>query len=122
MSRRHFREIARVAGLVFSGYPGNPKGARHLQASSEMLFDVFRKYDPENLLIGQAVPEVLNRQIDLRQLKAAVDRIAGQEIVVQPLQKPSPFCIPILADRLRGQLSSEELEDRIKKMQQQIIS
>jgi len=122
MSRRHFREIARVAGLVFSGYPGNPKGARHLQASSEMLFDVFRKYDPENLLIGQAVSEVLNRQIDLRRLKAAVDRIAGQEIVVQPLQKPSPFCIPILADRLRGQLSSEELEDRIKKMQQQIIS
>jgi ATP-dependent Lhr-like helicase len=59
MARRQFREIARVAGLIFQGYPGQHKAARHLQASSELFFDVFSEYDPENLLLTQARREVL---------------------------------------------------------------
>ena len=54
LARRRFREIARIAGLVFSGYPGAQKSARQLQASSGLFFDVFRQYDPANLLLTQA--------------------------------------------------------------------
>src|SRR5690606_15926792 len=43
LARRHFREIARVAGLVFGGYPGAPKTGRQIQASSSLIFDVFAR-------------------------------------------------------------------------------
>ncbi|MDH5539563.1 MAG: ligase-associated DNA damage response DEXH box helicase, partial [Rhizobacter sp.] len=59
LAQRRFREIARVAGLVFSGYPGAPRSNRQLQASSGLFFEVFRKYDAGNLLLGQAQAEVL---------------------------------------------------------------
>lgn len=121
MSRRHFRELARISGLLFSGYPGRFKGNRHIQASSEMLYEVFRKYDPENRLLHQAAKEVLNRHISLERIKIAANRIMDMDLVLQPLEKPSPFCVPILVDRLRAGLTSEELEDRIRKMQQQLL-
>ena len=46
LALRRFREIARVAGLVFTGYPGAPKSTKQLQASSSLFYEVFRKYDP----------------------------------------------------------------------------
>jgi ATP-dependent Lhr-like helicase len=51
VARRQFREIARIAGLVFQGYPGARKLERQLQASSGLIFDVLRQYDPDNLLL-----------------------------------------------------------------------
>src|SRR5262249_31629817 len=50
LARRQFRDIARIAGLVFPGYPGLAPAQRHLQASSELLFDVFCEFDPNNRL------------------------------------------------------------------------
>lgn len=122
MSRRHFRELARISGLLFTGYPGRFKGNRHIQASSEMLYEVFRKYDPDNILLHQATQEVLNRHISLGRIKTAANRIMKMDFVLQPLEKPSPFCVPILVDRLRAGLTSEELEDRIRKMQRQLLA
>ncbi len=122
MSRRHFRELARVSRLLFTGFPGRFKGSRHIQASSEMLYEVFRKYDPGNLLLLQASREVLNRHIRLDRIRNAAERIMAMDLVLQPLEKPSPFCLPVWVDRLRGGLTSEELEDRIRKMQQQLLA
>ncbi len=48
MGKRQFREIARISGLVFQGYPGQQKSAKQLQASSGLLYDVFSNYDPNN--------------------------------------------------------------------------
>lgn len=120
MSKRHFRELARIAGLLFTGYPGSIKAGKHLQASSEMLYDVFRKYDPDNRLLNQTAKEVLFRHINLERIRQAAERITQMQLVLQPLEKPSPFCVPIMVDRLRGRLTSEQLEDRIRKMQEQL--
>ena len=54
MAKRQFREVARVAGLIFQGYPGAQKSARQVQASGGLFFDVFSKYDPDNLLLTQS--------------------------------------------------------------------
>ena len=72
LARRQFREIARVAGLLFQGYPGVNKSVKQLQASSELLFDVFARYDPENLLLFQAHREVLERQLEQSRLGTAL--------------------------------------------------
>ncbi len=75
LARRQFREIARIAGLVFQGYPGASKAVKQVQASSELLYDVFARYDPDNLLLIQAHREVLERQLEQSRLARALQRV-----------------------------------------------
>jgi len=117
MARRQFREIARVAGLVFQGYPGSPKKLKQLQASSGLLYDVFARYDPGNLLLRQAQEEVLSRQLDFGRLQRAMERMGRGTVTVVELDRPSPLGFPLMVERLRERLSSEKLEERIRRMQ-----
>jgi len=116
LAKRQFRETARVAGLVGVGRPGANKSAKQLQASSGLFFDVFREYDPGNLLLRQAEREVLERQFDEARLRAALERIAAGVILMQQPHKPTPLAFPLLVERLRGTLSSESLAERVKRM------
>lgn len=119
MARRRFRDIASIAGLVFRGYPGQPIKDKHLQSSTQLIFEVFNDYEPDNLLLQQAYEEALEFQLEEGRLRQALERINQQEIVITYPEKPSPFCFPIMVDRLRERLTSESLEDRVKKMQLQ---
>jgi ATP-dependent Lhr-like helicase len=89
---------------------------KHLQSGSQLLFDVFRDYEPDNLLFLQAFRETFEHQLEEGRLRLALERIAQQEIVWKACQKPTPFSFPIITDRLREKLSSEKLADRIKRM------
>jgi len=117
MAKRQFREIARVAGLVFPGFPHSGKSARQLQASSGLFFDVFQRYDKGNMLISQAHREVLERQLERTRLGHTLQRISRAEVIVtNPLRTP-PLAFPLLIDRTRERVSSEKLADRIRRMQ-----
>jgi ATP-dependent Lhr-like helicase len=116
LAARRFREIARVSGLIFQGFPGQPKSTRQLQASSGLIYEVFRKYDAGNLLLGQAEREVLEQELDLGRLRAALARMRAQKKVLHSLSRPTPFAFPLLVERLREQLTTEKLADRIERM------
>ncbi len=116
LAQRRFREIARVAGLVFGGYPGAPKSLRQLQASSSLFYEVFRKYDAGNRLLGQAESEVLAQELELTRLRETLQRLAVLPLVGVDLVAPSPFALPLLVERLREQLSTEKLKDRLDRM------
>ncbi len=116
LARRRFREIARVAGLVFTGYPGAPKSTKQLQASSSLFYEVFRKYDAGNLLLTQAEREVLAQELDLRRLTASLKRMQRQRIESIALRAPSPFSLPLMVERFREQLSTEKLADRLDRI------
>jgi ATP-dependent Lhr-like helicase len=120
LDRRQFRDIARIAGLVFGGLPGQGKSSRQLQASSDMFFDVFREYDPENMLLKQARREVLDLQLERQRLEEAMERLSGAKLVLKQPPKPTPLAFPILVDRLRMKLSSEKLADKIARLTQQL--
>ena len=120
LSKRRFRDIAGIAGLVFKGFPGKHKKERHLQASSQLFFGVFQEYEPDNLLFLQAYEEVRTFQLEEARMRAALERISKQHIVLTRLGKATPFAFPIMVDRLRERLSSEKLEDRIRKMKLQL--
>lgn len=121
MAKRKFRDIAVIGGLIFQGMPGEKTKARHLQSSASLLFKVFEEYDPGNLLIKQAYNEVLTQQMDEVRLRLALQRIAKSKIVLTYPNKLTPLAFPIVVDGLnRNNLSSERLEDRVKKMQQQL--
>lgn len=116
MARRKFRDIAAISGLVFKGYPGKPVKDRHLQSTSQLFFNVFNDYDAHNLLLRQAFDEVMDFQLEEARLRRALDRIAHQKIIIMHPDKPTPFAFPIMVDRLREKLTSEKIEDRIRKM------
>ncbi|HMO63101.1 MAG TPA: ligase-associated DNA damage response DEXH box helicase [Ferruginibacter sp.] len=121
MAKRKFRDIAVIGGLIFQGMPGEKAKARHLQSSASLLFNVFAEYDPGNILLRQAYREVLDQQMEELRLRNALQRIAAGTIILRFPEKITPFCFPILADGLnRNNLSSERLEDRIKRMQAQL--
>jgi len=116
MARRKFRDIAVIAGLVFTGMPGKPVKTKHLQSGSQLLFEVFRDYEPDNLLLQQAFTETFEHQLEEGRLIQAMERINGQNIMWRACKKPTPFSFPIITDRLREKISSETLQERIKKM------
>ena len=119
LDRRQFRDIARVAGLVFGGFPGEGKSSKQLQASSNMFFDVFTQYDPENLLLKQARFEVLELQLEYQRLCDAMERINQSQVILNRPPKPTPLAFPIMVDRLRTRLSSERLAERISRLTKQ---
>ncbi|HEY4656200.1 MAG TPA: DNA ligase-associated DEXH box helicase, partial [Cyclobacteriaceae bacterium] len=116
MARRKFRDIAAISGLVFKGYPGKPVKDRHLQSSSELFFSVFHDYEAHNLLLRQSYEEVMDFQLEEARLRRSLERISRQRIVITYPDKPTPFAFPIIVDRLREKLSTEKIEDRIRKM------
>ena len=121
MARRKFRDIAVIGGLIFQGMPGEQVKARHLQSSASLLFNVFTEYDPDNILLKQAYREVLDQQMEEVRLRNALHRINSGKIVITFPERVTPFCFPILVDGLnRNNLTSEKLEDRIKRMQAQL--
>jgi ATP-dependent Lhr-like helicase len=116
MARRKFRDIAAISGLVFKGFPGKPIKEKHLQSSSQLFFNVFHEYDSTNLLLLQAFEEVMDFQLEEARLREALQRIHHQKIIITEPDQPTPFAFPIMVDRMREKLTSEKLEDRIKKM------
>ncbi|MFN8889282.1 MAG: helicase-related protein, partial [Cyclobacteriaceae bacterium] len=116
MARRKFRDIAAIAGLVFKGLPGRKIKEKHLQSSSQLFFNVFNEYESDNLLLLQAYEEVMDFQLEEARMRMALERIEHQKIIITQPDKPTPFSFPIIVDRTREKLTSEKLEDRIKKM------
>ena len=121
MAKRKFRDIAVIGGLIFQGMPGEQKKARHLQSSASLLFKVLAEYDQNNILLRQAYQEVMVQQMDEVRLRLALQRITASKIIITFPEKITPLSFPIIVDGLnRNNLSSEKIEDRIKKMQSQL--
>lgn len=117
LSKRQFREIARVAGLVFQGYPGQPKTNRQVQATSGLIYEVFARWDAGNPLLRQAEREVLERELEYSRLAKAMQRLSTSPLVLRQPERPTPFAFPLMVARLREKLTSEKLADRVRRMQ-----
>jgi ATP-dependent Lhr-like helicase len=120
LSQRRFREIARVAGLVFTGYPGAAKSARQVQASSGLFFEVFRKYDPGNLLLAQAEAETLAQELDIERLMRCLQRLRQAEARLVMLPRFTPFSFPLMIERLRERITTESVADRVQALVRQL--
>ena len=121
MASRKFRDIAVIGGLIFQGMPGEQKKARHLQSSASLLFKVFNEYDPTNLLLRQAYNEVFTQQMEETRLRTSLRRIQQSNIIITFPERLTPLSFPIVVDGLnRNNLSSEKLEDRVRRMQEQL--
>lgn len=118
LSRRQFREIARVAGLVTEGFGRFRKGARQLQTSAGLLHDVFVRHEPEHLLLRQARREVLQRHFDRDRLAAILRRIARDGLEIVRTSRPSPLAFPLLLERVEARVSTESQQRRVERIKQ----
>lgn len=116
MAKAPFRDICRIAGLVFSGYPNARKIARQLQMSTTLLFEVFKKYDPENLLLQQAYKEILDKSFEWERLKQTMDRLSKSSIIIKYPNRLTPLALPLFIERISGRLSTESLIERIERI------
>ncbi|WP_035994490.1 ligase-associated DNA damage response DEXH box helicase [Leptolyngbya sp. KIOST-1] len=119
LTQRKFRGVAQVAGLVFKGYPGSRKTSSQLQISTSLLYDVFTKYEPDNLLLRQAEREVLQDQLETHRLTQTLSRLDQRSVVWKDTKRPSPLAFPLLVERLNSRLSNETLLERIQRMKEQ---
>lgn len=120
LARRIFRDIAAISGLVFTGTPWKPVKARHLQANSGLFFDVFKDYEPGNLLYRQAYDEVYDFQLEIQRMQKSFERIGNQQIVFLRLERFSPFSFPIFSEAFRMKYSNEDWEDRLLKLKKEL--
>ncbi len=120
MAKRKFRDVAVIGGLIFQGVPGERIKTKHLQNSASLLFSVFSEYDKNNILLRQAYQEVLDQQMEEVRLRNMLERIQKGNIVITFPERLTPFCFPLKVDSMRENLSSEKLEDRVKRMQAQL--
>jgi ATP-dependent Lhr-like helicase len=116
LAKRQFRDIARIAGLVFQGYPGRDKSVRQLQASSGLLYEVLMKFDKTNLLLKQAEQEVLTQQLQAARLQQALMHMTSQSMHLVNPAKLTPLAFPLWAERLKFQVSSEAWKERVQRM------
>jgi ATP-dependent Lhr-like helicase len=118
LARRQFRDIARVAGLVLPALPGARKSTRQVQASSSLLYDVFLKYDPDNLLLVQARREVLEQHFEQSRLASTLERLERSALELIPVRRPTPLGFPLVVERISASLSNESLLERVERLKE----
>jgi ATP-dependent Lhr-like helicase len=116
LARRRFRQIARIAGLIFQSHPGEARSQRQLQASSSLYFDVFRQHDPDNRLLRQAEEELLSAELDVDALARTLDRLAALPLDLQHPARTSPLAFPLRVEMLRERVTTESLAQRLTRM------
>ncbi len=116
LAKAQFREVARVSGLVYQSYPGARKTGRQVFSTAALLYDVFREFDPDNLLLEQARREVIQRQFEQSRLARTLERLGKSRPLFRETTSPTPLGLPLVIERLGGRISSESLSDRIRKL------
>ena len=116
LTKRRFKNIAQISGLVNQNNPNKTKTSSQLQISSSLFYDVFTKYEEDHLLIRQANQEVKEYQLENGRITKCLERLSNLEILLNETKQPSPFAFPLLVERLKNTLSNESIEKRVEKL------
>ena len=110
--KRAFREVAVISGLVERQHPGKRKSGRQVTFSTDLIYDVLRKYEPDHLLLEAAWADARARMTDVGRLGALLDRAAAS-IVHKCLSSVSPLAVPVLVLIGRESVSGPDTDDAI---------
>ena len=119
LARLAFRDVARVAGLVFQNHPGARKTGRQLQAGSSLVFDVLSDFDPANLFLLQSRREVLDRHFERSRLSRTLARLASARLLLVNTPRLTPLSFPLVIERVATRLTSRTLLERLEAMRRQ---
>jgi len=106
LMKRSFRSCAVIAGLIERRFPGKEKTRRQVTVSTDLVYDVLRKHQPDHLLLRAARADAATGLLDIRRLGEMLSRVTGR-IVHKPLDHVSPLAVPVLLEIGREAVSGE---------------
>lgn len=110
--KRAFREVAVIGGLVERQHPGKRKTGRQVTFSTDLIYDVLRKYEPSHLLLQAAWDDARARMTDVGRLAGLLDRAAETMLHVD-LERVTPLAVPVLTLIGRERVSTGSADDAL---------
>ncbi|HTH29378.1 MAG TPA: ligase-associated DNA damage response DEXH box helicase [Sphingobium sp.] len=110
--KRAFRDVAVISGLIERQQPGKRKTGRQVSFSTDLIYDVLRRYEPDHLLLKAAWADARARMTDVGRLGDLIDRAAGTILHVD-LPHVSPLAVPVLIMIGREHVAQGEAEEMI---------
>lgn len=109
MMKRSFRNCALISGLIEQRQPGAEKTGRQVTFSTDLIYDVLRRHQPDHLLLRTARADAATGLLDVARLGQLLSRIHGR-IMHKALDRPSPFCVPVLVQIGRERVGGDAAE------------
>jgi len=109
MLRRSFRNVAVIAGLIERSLPGAEKTRRQVTVSSDLIYDVLRKHEPEHILLRATRADAATGLTDVKRLGEMLKRVKGR-ITHRRLDRVSPLAVPVLLEIGREQVYGSALD------------
>ena len=110
--KRAFREVAVIGGLVERQIPGKRKTGRQVTFSTDLIYDVLRRYEPDHLLMEAAWADARTRMTDVGRLGALLDR-AATTLVHKRLDRITPLAVPVMAIVGRESVAQRDADDQL---------
>ena len=110
--KRAFREVAVISGLVERQHPGKRKSGKQVPFSTDLIYDVLRKYEPDHLLLEAAWADARERLTDVGRLGDLLDRAADTMLHMQ-LEKVSPMAVPLMVMIGRESVAQGSVDDAL---------
>ncbi|WEK45666.1 MAG: ligase-associated DNA damage response DEXH box helicase [Candidatus Andeanibacterium colombiense] len=110
--RRAFREVAVIGGLVERQHPGKRKTGKQVTFSTDLIYDVLRKYEPDHVLIEAAWADARGRLTDVGRLADVLDR-AQTDLVHVELERVSPLAVPVMIMIGREAMPQGSVDDEL---------
>ena len=110
--KRAFRDVAVISGLIERQHPGKRKTGRQVTFSTDLIYDVLRKYEPGHMLLKAAWADARARMTDVGRLGDLIDRASATMLHVA-LERVSPLAVPVLIIIGREQVAQAAAEDAL---------
>lgn len=97
LMKRSFRQCAVIAGLIERRFPGKEKTRRQVTISTDLVYDVLRKHQPDHILLRAAWADAATGLLDIKRLGEMLSRVKGR-IVHKSLEQVSPLAVPVMLE------------------------
>ena len=120
MMKRTFRSCAIIAGLIEKRYPGEEKSRRQLTISTDLVYDVLRKHQPDHILLRAARDDAATGLLDIRRLGEMLSRVKGR-IVHKALDRVSPLAVPVMLEIGRETVYGEAADSLLAEAADELV-
>ena len=120
LMKRTFRTCAIIAGLIERRFPGEEKSRRQLTISTDLVYDVLRKHQPDHVLLRAARADAATGLLDIRRLGQALSRIKGR-IIHKPLDRVSPLAVPVMLEIGRESVYGEASDSLLAEAADELV-
>jgi len=120
LMKRTFRNCAIIAGLIERRYPGEEKSRRQMTISTDLVYDVLRKHQPDHLLLRAAYADASTGLLDVRRVSEMLARVKGR-ISHNPLDHVSPLAVPVMLEIGREMVYGEASDALLAEAEAELV-